>query len=238
MRGAHGNCDTCTIRHRGICAALSDAELTKLSQIARRKHFVAGQTILADGEKADFFGNIISGVVKLAKTLADGRQHIFGLLFVSDFLGRAFRESNPYFAEAATDVELCYFPRAGFERLLVEFPDLERRLFQLTLEELDACRDFTLLLGRKTAEERVANFLFNIARRAPNLGCHHSPALDFVQFDLPLTRADMADYLGLTIETVSRQITKLKTKNIIEAPNYRDIIVPSLDRLAYVAGVA
>lgn len=129
------------------------------------------------------------------------------------------------------------FSARDVERLLTEFPDLEHRLFQLTLEELDACRDWTLLLGRKTAEERVANFLLNIALRAPNLGCHHKPSMDFVRFELPLSRADMADYLGLTIETVSRQITKLKSKNIINAPNYREIIVPSLDRLAVAAGV-
>lgn len=238
MGGFHGQCETCTIRHRAICAVLSGAELSKLSQIAHRKRYKAGQIILADGEKAHFFGNVTEGVVKLAKTMADGRQHIFGLLFPSDFLGRAFREDNPYYAEAATDVELCYFPRPAFERLLAEIPDLEHRLFELTLEELDACREWTLLLGRKTAEERVANLLLNIARRASNLGCTHSAGLDFVQFELPLTRADIADYLGLTLETVSRQITRLKTKDIIKAPNYRDIIVPSMDRLADAAGLA
>jgi len=201
----------------------------------------AGQTILGEGEANTIFANIVSGVVKLTKTLDDGRQHIIGLLFASDFLGRAFRRDNPYFAEAATDVELCVFPAAGFEKLLPDHPGLEHRLFEFTLTELDACQEWMLLLARKKAEERVASFLLMIAKRVPNMGFPHAVKRGGIHFQLPLSRAEVSDCLGLTIETVSRQMTRLKTKGVIELINYREIVIPdvrALQEAAYEASVA
>lgn len=209
-----------------MCLALEGREIDKLSRIAHHRNFAAGQIILAEGAPAEFFGTIVSGVVKLTKTLADGRQHIVGLLFPSDFLGRAFRSENKYYAEAATDVELCCYARLGFEKLLAECAAVSDCLFRITLNELDACQEWMLLLGRKSAEERVASFLLMIARRASPVA-DHGPA----QFQLPLARSDIADCLGLTIETVSRQITKLKSRNIIELVSNRDILVPNIQYL-------
>lgn len=228
---ARERCAHCVIRHRGVCGALSDQELADISLIARQRFFAAGQTILSDQEETEFFANIVSGTVKLAKTLADGRQQIVGLQFPPDFLGRAYGSENPYFAEAATDIELCCFPHDDFERLLKKYPGLEHRLFEHTLSELDSAREWMLLLGRKTAEEKVASFLRMIALRVPNVGCKHSEELNFVQFELPLTRADIADYLGLTIETVSRQFTRLRTQGVIEIANKREISVPDMHAL-------
>jgi len=228
-------CTTCAIRHKAICDALSPDEIQALNRLSRKRSVAAGQMILGEGEERSIFANIISGVVKLTKTLDDGRQHIIGLLFASDFLGRAFRHDNPYFAEAATDVELCVFPTAGFEKLLNEHPGLEHRLFQFTLTELDACQEWMLLLARKKAEERVASFLLMIAKRVPNLGCEQSHKPNEVRFVLPLSRAEISDCLGLTIETVSRQITRLKTKGVIELMNYREIFIPDVHRLQQAA---
>ncbi len=216
---------------------MDDVQVKKLAQIAHRKKIPAGQTIISDEEPVDFFANVISGAIKLTKTLPDGRQQIVGLLFAPDFLGRAYSKHNPYTAEAATDVEICTFPNAAFERLVAEFPGLQQRLFQHTLDELDAARDWMLLLGRKTAEEKVASFLFMLARRSMlTSGCNHKSGPGSAAFELPLTRADMADYLGLTIETVSRQLTRLKTSNVIRLSTNRLIMVPDLDRLANAAG--
>jgi CRP/FNR family transcriptional regulator, anaerobic regulatory protein len=228
-------CSTCAIRHRAICDALGAEEIHALNRLSRRRTVPAGQMILGEGEARSIFANIVSGVVKLTKTLDDGRQHIIGLLFASDFLGRAFRNDNPYFAEAATDVELCIFPTAGFERLLAEHPGLEHRLFQFTLTELDACQEWMLLLARKRAEERVASFLLMIAKRVPNLGCAPPERPNEVRFNLPLSRAEISDCLGLTIETVSRQITRLKTRGVIELLNYREIVIPDVRRLQQAA---
>jgi CRP/FNR family transcriptional regulator, anaerobic regulatory protein len=224
-------CGGCTIRHKAICAALSAEDVGVLNRIARRRTVAAGQVILSEGEASTIFANIVSGVVKLTKTLDDGRQHIIGLLFPSDFLGRAFRADNPYFAEAATDVELCTFPAPGFEKLLPDRPGLERRLFQYTLRELDACQEWMLLLARKRAEERVASFLLMIAKRGPDMSCPRLESPAAVRFLLPLSRAEISDCLGLTIETVSRQMTRLKTRGVIELINYREIVIPDMGAL-------
>jgi CRP/FNR family transcriptional regulator len=228
-------CDACAIRHRALCEALSRPELMALNQISSRKLVPKGKTILAEGEERSFFANIVSGVVKLTKSLEDGRQHIIGLLFAPDFLGRAYRPDNPYFAEAATDVELCIFPTTSFERIVQSRPSLENRLLQMTLSELDASQEWMLLLARKTAAEKVASFLLMLAKRAPNIGCSHSAKEPSIRIGLPLSRAEIADYLGLTIETVSRQMTKLKMAKIIELTNYREIAVPDLTRLQQAA---
>lgn len=229
-------CDHCPVRHQAVCGAMEESQLKRLAQIAHRRKIPAGQTIISDTTPVDFFANIISGAVKLTKTMPDGRQQIVGLLFPPDFLGRAYSSSNPYTAEAAADTEICAFPNTAFERLAGEYPGLQHRLFQHTLDELDAARDWMLLLGRKTATEKVASFLYMLARRSAMVGCKHFGGGEVVSFELPLTRADMADYLGLTIETVSRQLTKLKTSHVIRLGSNRLVEVPDLQRLARVAG--
>ncbi|WP_417519448.1 Crp/Fnr family transcriptional regulator [Minwuia sp.] len=231
LNGEVMRCSSCAIRHRAVCGALSEDELAAINAIARQRIVKAGETILNADEEITFFANIVAGSVKLTKIMADGRQQIVGLQFAPDFLGRAFRERSPYFAEAATDVELCVFPKKEFERLLSEKPGFEMRLFQDTLNELDAARDWMLLLGRKTASEKVASFLEMIARRSPMIGCAHTAEQAGVSFHLPLTRSDIADYLGLTIETVSRQIGKLKSAGIVELHATREVSVTDMDGL-------
>lgn len=229
-------CDLCPVRHQAVCGAMDEVQIAKLSQIAHRKKLLTGQTIISAEEPAGFFANMVSGTVKLTKTLPDGRQQIVGLLFAPDFLGRAYSKTNPYTAEAATDVEICTFPHAAFERLAGEYPGLQQRLFQHTLDELDAAREWMLLLGRKSAEEKVASFLLMLARRSLMIGCSHSKASEVPSFELPLTRAYMADFLGLTIETVSRQITRLKTSKAIRLASNRLIEVSNLQCLVRIAG--
>jgi CRP/FNR family transcriptional regulator len=229
-------CNHCPVRHQAVCGAMDEDQIRKLAQIAHRRHVPAGQTIISDQEPVDFFANIVAGTVKLTKTLPDGRQQIVGLLFAPDFLGRTYSKHNPYTAEAASDVEICTFPNVAFERLVGEFPGLQQKLFQHTLDELDAAREWMLLLGRKTAEEKVASFLLMLARRSLLTGCKHEARPTTAAFELPLTRADMADFLGLTIETVSRQLTRLKTAHVIQLASNRLIQVPNLDKLVYVAG--
>ena len=229
-------CEHCPVRHHAVCGAMDEVQIRKLAQIAHRKKIPSGQTIISDEEPVDFFANVISGAIKLTKTLPDGRQQIVGLLFSPDFLGRAYSKNNPYTAEAATDVEICTFPSQAFERLVGEYPGLQARLFQHTLDELDAARDWMLLLGRKTATEKVASFLHMLARRSLMTGCQHKSPPGMAAFELPLTRADIADYLGLTIETVSRQFTRLKTSNVVRFTSNRLILVPDLTRLAKAAG--
>jgi CRP/FNR family transcriptional regulator len=185
-------------------------------------------------EAVDGFSNILSGVVKLTKTLSDGREQIVGLQFAPDFLGRPFREESALTAQAATDVSLCSFPRATIEGMLKRSPGLEHRLLEQTLRELDEARDWMVTLGRKTAGEKVASFLMLIATY---IDPEFDPRAGSAVFDLPLTRAEIADFLGLTIETVSRQLTKLKADKVIEIENNRRITVENIERLRFRAGL-
>ncbi len=233
---ARNRCDICAIRHRAVCGALSNEELAAMNAISRQRILMPGEPILSADEEMTWFGNIVTGAVKLTKLLSDGRQQIVGLQFAPDFLGRAFKDRSPYFAEAATEVELCIFPKPAFERIMKEKPDLEFRLFRDTLDELDAARDWMLLLGRKTAAEKVASFLHMIARRSPRVGCRHSEADADILFQLPLNRSEIADYLGLTIETVSRQIGRLKADGVLQLHATREFSVLDMDRLTEISG--
>jgi len=230
------HCETCTIRHRGLCSAASPDALAELNRIANPHHYAAAQTIISEDVPVDFVANVVSGIVKLTKTMPDGRQQIVGLLFPSDFVGRAFAKSWAFSAEAASDVELCCLNRKAFEAIVGRYPDLKQQLLLSTLDELDAAREWMLLLGCKSAEEKVASFLMLLVRRSINAGCGQEAQSADPIFELPVNRADIAGYLGMTVETVSRQISHLKADGIIKLVDIRHYSVPDLNRLAGLAG--
>ncbi len=221
-------CRACEARHRGICGALNAAQLTELSKHTTKSVYAAESEIAPVGQDITRHANILRGVVKLSKLTADGRQQIVGLQFAPDFLGRPFARQSDVTAEAATDVKVCAFPSSLLDSMVKQSPELEHRLHEQTLKELDEARDWMLTLGRKTASEKVASFLYLIAT-------HVDPEFELtdgmVGFDIPLKRADIADFLGLTIETVSRQLTKLRHAGVINLVNNRTVEVPDLSRL-------
>jgi len=226
-------CASCEARHRGICGALEPNQLVALAKTSKKHKVAAGGELIGEAESVDHYSNVLTGVVKLTKTLSDGRQQIVGLQFAPDFLGRPFKEESAIAAVAATDVELCSFPRRALERMMAEQPHLEHRLLQQTLKELDQARDWMVTLGRKTAPEKIASFLLMIAR---NIDPTAAPGVSSAAFDLPLSRAEIADFLGLTIETVSRHFTRLRGEGVIRIENNRHVIVDDLGRLAARAG--
>ncbi len=234
MQGMRARCESCQVRRDGICAALDSDARAELLRLSRKKTVPVHHAVFRDGDIADYYYNITLGVVKLVKSLADGHQHIVGLLYPADFMGQSLNKHHTYSAETATDVELCVYSRAPFETFLKSHPELERQIFNMTIRELDLCRDWTLLLGRKCSYERVAGFLLMMARRAPMKGGGRAPR-NYAHFELPFTRAEMADYLGLTLETVSRQFSLLKKKQVIDLPSSRDIVIPDIERLSAVA---
>lgn len=225
-------CRSCEARHRGVCGALTPVQLIELSKHSSRKRVDSGAELFGESRQASSYSNIISGVVKLTKMISDGRQQIVGLQFAPDFLGRPFRAESDLTADAATDVSVCSFPKSVIERMIGESPELEHRLLQQTLNELDEARDWMLTLGRKTASEKVASFLLLIATNVDPESESNSS-----EFELPLTRSDIADFLGLTIETVSRQLTRLRKDGVIVIHNNRHVIVPDLDVLAQKAAI-
>lgn len=232
-------CDKCVIRHQGLCSALSAPELVRLNAIAFRKHVAAGRLILGPGQEPDYCANIISGAVKLSKTLADGRHQIVGLQFAPDFVGRLFGGATTFVAEAATDVELCCFKRGPFEALVQDVPPMKQVLLERALDELDVAREWMVLLGRKSAEERVASFILMIAERQRRTSCAHDEGNGtdntVKDFDLPLSRTEMGEYLGLTIETVSRQFKKLRSTGVLAMRGIRNASVTDLEALRRLA---
>lgn len=230
-------CETCAVRHRSLCGALEQKEVERLGHISRRTTISAGKTIVTEGDQALFVANILSGTVKLTRSLEDGRRQIVGLQFPSDFLGRPYRTHWSVQAEAVTDVELCVFDRKQFENMITDFPTLEHRLLARVLDELDRIREWLFIVGRKTATERVASLLVMIAERERDASCG-SILLETVVFELPISRSEMADCLGLTIETVSRQMSQLTAQGVIELRNSRSVHVPDLQRLRYIGGLA
>jgi CRP/FNR family transcriptional regulator len=232
------SCERCPARHGGVCDRIGTEELAALNRMARHRRFSPGQTIMAESEAPAFMANIISGAVKLTKSLPDGRQQIVGLLFPPDFLGRAIGHGENCLAEAATEVELCCYPAEAFRALMRAHPSLERRLLEKALDELDAAREWMVLLGRKTASEKVASFFLMLTRRAMLAHCPACEGRETPRLAVPLKRADIADYLGLTIETVSRQITALKRKGILVPAADGVFEVPDLEALKLAAGQA
>ncbi len=222
-------CADCGIRHRAVCSRCDEAELARLEEVKFYRRYEAGQKIVWAGDDLSFVGSVVSGIATMAQTLEDGRVQMVGLLLPSDFIGRPGRISTPYDITAASDVTLCCFRRAPFERLLVDMPHVAGRLLEMTLDELDAAREWMLVLGRKTARERISSLLVSVAQREASFDL--APRTRDIKLDLPLTREAMSEYLGLTIETVSRQISQLGREGVIELDGKRRIVIPDLGRL-------
>ncbi len=182
----------------------------------------------------EFVASVVSGVASLTQTMEDGRTQMVGLLLPSDFVGRPGREIATYTVTATSDLVMCCFRRKPFEQMISSTPHVAHRLLEMTLDELDAAREWMLVLGRKTAREKIASLLAIIARRDAILSKH--AASNSLVFDLPLTREAMSDYLGLTLETVSRQMSALKKDGVVVLEGKRRIVVPNMDRLMEEAG--
>lgn len=223
------HCDECPIRHRAVCAKCDTDELERLEAIKYYRTYEAGQTIAWAGDEMTFVGSVVRGVATLSQTMEDGRTQMLGLLLPSDFVGRPGRSASAYDVTAISEVTLCCFRRRPFEQLMAVTPHVAERLLDMTLDELDAAREWMLILGRKTAREKIASLLAIIARRESTISM--SSLKGRIEINLPLTREAMADYLGLTLETVSRQISALKREGVITLDGKRKILVEDFEAL-------
>ncbi|MDP3898110.1 MAG: helix-turn-helix domain-containing protein [Mesorhizobium sp.] len=233
---APSKCDLCAIHHRSICGIADTPLQAELSRISHIRTFSAGETVLAESESAGIVGNVVSGVLRMVKTMADGRQQIVGLLLPSDMFGRVFADDSRFAVEAATDVTLCCFERAAFEHLLRHNRDLEHNILLSVLDELDAARDWMVLLGCQTVLERVATFMIILHRRVDNQGCSRVTDRGPPCVALPISRRDMATYLGTTVETISRTIQSMVRKGVIRIVDPRTFEIVKLDALIAMSG--
>lgn len=207
--GAPADCEHCAVRSVSVCAALAPDELFELERLAQPCCFSPRQMIAVEGEAATAIHNITDGAIRLYRVLDDGRRQIIGFLFPGDFLGIEMTPEVQVSAEAIGIATACRFDAAGFARLMARKPQLLAKLHERTRHELTATHDHVVALGRRTAEERIGWFLTWLRDRAADQGRTSSV------IQLPMPRQDIADYLGLTIETVSRTFTRLAREKVI-----------------------
>jgi CRP/FNR family transcriptional regulator len=207
-----------------MCDALLDKDLVFLAEVAQKMSVSAGTLFVDEGDPARFFYNINAGTVRLFKSLADGRRQITGFMGVGQFLGLSVSGRYAFSAEAMENVEICRFDRVEMKQVFDDFPALERRLLDVTTHELVIAQDQMMLLGRKTAAERVASFLLAWAERQESCPAGQKIPEQFV-LPLPMTRMDLADYLGLTLETVSRSLNQMKREGLIDLATPHAVVI-------------
>ena len=189
-----------------------------LKEAGKLKSFAKGDVIFWDGDKADTVYIIVSGVVRGTKLLSDGRRQVTRFAFKNELLEYSQHSSMPFTAEAITPVEVRAIPRRLLEASMNQTPCLKSLVMRAILDELHQAQCQVMALGRLSAQERVAQFLYNLRNR---IGVASDGA-----FDLPMARQDIADHLGLTIETVSRVISRLKRDNKIKLLPFGRIAIP------------
>lgn len=226
-------CKSCEARHKGICSNLADIELLYLSKWTEQVDYPAGTELLSQDHHVETYANLLKGVVKLSKLTDDGRQQIVGLQFAPDFLGRPFSDVGDVSAVAATDVRVCEFPRETLATMMEKAPGLTAMLHRQALVELEDAREWMLTLGRRSATEKLALFILDVA-------LHTDPEADIDytherRVEIPLSRADIADFLGLTVETVSRTLTRLMDDGVLRRLGKRHVAVKSLAALKAIA---
>jgi len=203
-------CQGCEARSESICRVLDCADLSRLKSLGWTIKLVPGQALFHEGDPATRVFTLTRGTLKLYKLLADGRRQVTGFLHPGDFLGISIDDEHAFSAEALEDSQLCWFPRARFDDFVDDHSAMERQLYRMAAHELAAAQQQLVLLGRKTAIERLATFLLRLAERTERSPGHRCGAVR-----LPMSRSDIADYLGLTKETVSRVISALKRDRVI-----------------------
>jgi len=189
----------------------------------------AGQTIVVEGDPVDHYYRILSGTIRLYKSVADGRRQVIDFLGEGDCFGLTGLERHAYSVEAITPVTMIRCPRRSLEAAIENNPELARQLFELACAELGQAQRQMLLLGRKSADEKIASFLLNLAER----GDGRNGMTNVIQ--LSMSRQDMADYLGLTIETVSRTLSRFKRDGLIALPGRQEVVLKQPKRLQALA---
>ena len=223
-------CAECPVRDHAVCSALDKAELGELARIGQHRSYSRGETIFAAGDDSIACATLVSGAAKLSKIDAEGVERIVALIHPAGFLGQLFAGTTSHEVTALTDSRLCLFPRAGFERIMADHPALTRSILERTLAELDASRALTDLIGRREAKARVAGLILSLAKAAAPSPCGVAE-----EFELPLTREEIASLLGTTIETVSRRLTELERNGLIERKGARGIAIRDLPALSQAA---
>jgi CRP-like cAMP-binding protein len=200
-----------------------DADVQALNRLGAKVRVPRGETIFGEGDVAEHAYKVVSGCVRLSRHLSDGRRQVTKFLFPGDFLGFMEFGEHKFTAEAVNDAVLMSFPRIVLLKLRNERASVQERFLTLVAQQVLDAHTHLMILGRATANERVASFLISLWKR---IGVEDDDVLD-----VPMSRLDIADYLGLTIETVCRVLSELKRARIIEVPDARHLVVRDIEAL-------
>ncbi|KPF71961.1 hypothetical protein IP88_10410 [alpha proteobacterium AAP81b] len=222
------SCGACAVRTTAICSVLDDGTLAGLAAHGLQRRLARGETLERRGDAAQVCANLQSGLMKIASVNAEGDESIVGLAGPGDLIGQPFGGTVEHDLVALTDVTLCVFPQAPFAAAMAGNPAMGALLLRRMIDDLATARRWLVRLGRASAVARVAGLIADIAARLPG-------AKPGAGFDLPLSRGEIADLLGLTIETVSRQMTRLRAAGVIDLPGGRGIAIRDADALAIAA---
>ncbi|MBX9816288.1 MAG: hypothetical protein A4S12_05530 [Proteobacteria bacterium SG_bin5] len=221
-------CTDCSGRDQALCAQLSPEALSDFAGLGRVRRLEPGTTLSWEGERVATIGTVRAGLLKLSASLADGRELIVGLAGPGDLVGDPRGAPASHSVTALGEASLCLVPRDAFTAFIAREGAAARVLLERLFGELDKARRWLLLIGAKTAGERVASLLLDLADRAA--------VAEGAPIDLPLTRQQMAGLLGLTIETVSRRLHAFAGEGVIALPDLRHFVLLDRARLAMLAG--
>ena len=223
-------CLVCQARSSAVCSVLQGERIACLKDIVVRRQIDAGRRLFDEGDPAAHYFIVTDGTMMVFKEAHDGRRQITGFLYPGDMLGLNHHQRYAYSAEALGEAIVCQYPIAAMNGLFREFPDMEHWLLRHCSDELASAHDQMFLLGRKTAMEKIATFLWfqmhRMRRRSP----------DAARLELSMSRREIADYLGLTVETVSRTITRLRRDGTIRTVGKQTVDVLDVDELRERAG--
>ncbi len=223
-------CENCNSRHVSLCGVLKDIELCEMSELVKNVTKHPKQIICSEGDNPEYLYSVKDGCVRLSKMLSDGRRQIIGFLFMGELFGFACENGYSCTAEAITNVDLCRMSRRALFEKFEKLPDLGHKMLEITQTDMDNACGQMLLLGRKKAKEKLCSFLIDINKKTSKI-----KDLSEDKIYLPMSRSDIADYLGLTIETVSRQFTILSKDCVISLCENTDVTILDRDRLNLIA---
>lgn len=218
-------CSTCPARSSTLCAGLEDADMYRLYGLATELDFAPGDPLVRQEQPADFVFSLRTGHATVFRLTTDGRRQVLAFLFPGDFVGFTAEDSYHYGVAAIEPVRACRFERGALEALTAAFPRMDRKLRFTLVRAMDAAFELQFSLGRKDAVQKIASFLWYVSYRQRKLNLPDSPVY------LPMRRADIADFMGLTTETVSRSLTVLRRSGAIRLSGTHEVVIADLERL-------
>jgi CRP/FNR family transcriptional regulator len=222
-------CLTCAARKSDICGSLDNDEIRDLAASSHRVPLKAGEMLVWEGDAAKYSYVITRGSLRAQKASADGRRQILDFLFAGQFIGIPSDAAYHFDAEALTESEVCRFDRRTLELLIAKYPTVEKGYRAGAARQLENAYEHAYALGRRSAMERVAAFLLD-------LNASRCPKTSTGMLKLPMTRSDIADFLGLTLETVSRAFSLVKSLGVIGLPSPQEVEIRDVARLKALAG--